>query len=313
VRGLGLAAGLLAALALGGVVVLAVAIAGTLGGGGGAPSAGALRSIPPAYLQLYEAAAETCPGLPWTVLAAIGTVESSNGQSTAPGVSSGSNFAGAEGPMQFEAATFSAFAVVAPGGADPPSPYDPPDAVYTAARMLCSNGGGDPSSLPAAVYDYNHSSAYVRQVLSLAGSYGSAEGGNGGSATAASAVSFAESQIGTPYVWGGSGPGGFDCSGLVQAAYAAAGVPLPRVARDQYDAGPRLAPGAPLEAGDLVFFGSSASDVEHVGIFVGYQGGDAVMVDAPNAGSGVRTDDFSASRGAAWGDEAYLGATRPAP
>ena len=53
-------------------------------------------------LALYQEAAITCPGLPWTILAAIGTIESDNGQSTLPGVHSGTNSAGAEGPMQFE-------------------------------------------------------------------------------------------------------------------------------------------------------------------------------------------------------------------
>jgi hypothetical protein len=58
-------------------------------------------------LTLYQTAAVVCPGLPWTVLAAIGTVESDNGQSNLPGVHTGANAAGAEGPMQFEPATFS--------------------------------------------------------------------------------------------------------------------------------------------------------------------------------------------------------------
>ena len=58
-------------------------------------------------LVLSQDAAATCPGLPWTVLAAIGTVESDNGQSTLAGVHGGANPAGAEAPMQFEPATFS--------------------------------------------------------------------------------------------------------------------------------------------------------------------------------------------------------------
>lgn len=79
-----------------------------LGVGSGAPSApsAATSSIPPAMLALYQEAAATCPGLPWTVLAAIGTVESDNGQSNLAGVHVGANAAGAEGPMQFEPATF---------------------------------------------------------------------------------------------------------------------------------------------------------------------------------------------------------------
>jgi hypothetical protein len=58
-------------------------------------------------LVLYQQAASTCQGLPWTVVAAIGTIESDNGQSNLPGVHSGANQAGAEGPMQFEPANFS--------------------------------------------------------------------------------------------------------------------------------------------------------------------------------------------------------------
>ena len=82
----------------------------------GGPSALALSDIPPSYLVLYLDAAQTCPGLPWGVLAGIGKVESDHGQSDAPGVHSGANFAGAEGPMQFEPATFAEYAV----DADPP-------------------------------------------------------------------------------------------------------------------------------------------------------------------------------------------------
>ena len=68
-------------------------------------SAAATSAIPAEMLSLYQAAAATCPGLPWTILAAIGTVESGNGTSSLPGVDSGANGAGAEGPMQFEPST----------------------------------------------------------------------------------------------------------------------------------------------------------------------------------------------------------------
>jgi len=69
-------------------------IASLLGGGGTTPSSTATGQIPAAMLLLYQEAATTCPGLPWTVLAAIGTVESANGTSTLPGVHSGLNAAG---------------------------------------------------------------------------------------------------------------------------------------------------------------------------------------------------------------------------
>jgi len=129
--------------------------------------------VPVWMLGLYRSAAATCPGLSWTVVAAIGTVESDNGQSTLPGVQSGANEAGAEGPMQFEPPTFAMYdEPVPPGGVTPPSPYDPTDAVYAAARMLCADGAGSPSSLGQAVFDYNHSGAYVAEVLSVARSYG---------------------------------------------------------------------------------------------------------------------------------------------
>jgi soluble lytic murein transglycosylase-like protein len=117
------------------------------------------------YLALYKAAAPTCPGLPWTVLAAIGQVESGHGRN--PSTSS----AGAMGPMQFEPATFSAYAVDGDhdGKADI---MDPADAIYTAAHYLCANGGGSSSAgLSSAVFHYNHAGWYVAMVLKLAGMY----------------------------------------------------------------------------------------------------------------------------------------------
>ncbi len=255
--------------------------------------------------------------MPWTVLAAIGTVESDNGQSTLAGVHSGANPAGAEGPMQFEPATFAAYdEPVPPGGSEPPSPYDPADAVYAAARLLCANGASGGTDLAAAVFAYNHSASYVAQVLALAQSLGgrgpSPAAGTPVTEAGAVAVAWALSQIGTPYVWGGESPGvGFDCSGLVQAAYRVAGVELPRVAQDQYDATPKLVPGQSLAPGDLVFFGGGPAAIDHVGIYAGRVGGTDVMIDAPHTGADVRADAFAATVGAPLGGLLFVGATRP--
>ncbi len=313
-----LAAGLAAAMV--GTVVLASAVS-LLGVGGGAPAASgaATAQIPAAMLTLYQQAAATCPGLPWTILAAIGTVESENGQSNLPGVHSGANSAGAEGPMQFEPATFAAYDEPVPsGGAVPPSPYDPTDAVYAAARLLCANGASGGADLSGAVFAYNHSASYVAQVLALARSYAAAPTGDAGAVASAAgagavAVSWTLSQIGTPYVWGGETPGvGFDCSGLVQAAYAAAGLALPRVAQDQYDRTPKLEPGTTLAPGDLVFFGGGPGSIDHVGLFAGVVDGQDVMIDAPHTGADVRAEAFPATPGASFGSLLFVGATRPA-
>jgi membrane-bound lytic murein transglycosylase B len=130
-------------------------------------SVAGLHILPPSaeYLALYKAAAPTCPGLPWTVLAAIGQVESGHGRN--PSTSS----AGAMGPMQFEPATFQAYAV--DGDHDgTASIMDPADAIYTAAHYLCANGGGSgPSGLSGAIFHYNHAGWYVAMVLKLAGMY----------------------------------------------------------------------------------------------------------------------------------------------
>jgi cell wall-associated NlpC family hydrolase len=303
--------------ALVGLAVVAAAVA-FLGGTVSEPSASAdaTAKIPPAFLALYQDAAATCEGLPWTVLAAIGTVESDNGQSDLPGVQSGANAAGAEGPMQFLPATFAEYARPVPtGGADPPSPYDPTDAVYAAARLLCANGAAGGVDIAGAIFAYNHSTSYVQQVLALAQSYG----GNAatpvdlsGSSAGAVAVEWALAQIGTPYVWGGETPGvGFDCSGLVQAAYAVAGMRLPRVAQDQYDGTPKVPAGSPLAPGDLVFFGGGPSSIDHVGLYVGVVDGQSVMVDAPYSGADVRAEGFPAMVGAPFGGLVFVGATRP--
>ncbi|MFD6194238.1 C40 family peptidase [Streptomyces sp. NPDC060275] len=97
---------------------------------------------------------------------------------------------------------------------------------------------------------------------------------------AAAAVAYAYQKLGSPYVWGATGPNAFDCSGLTQAAYRAAGVSLPRTTYAQIDAGRRV-PRSELLPGDLVFF---YSGISHVGIYVG----NGRMIHAPNPSAPVR-------------------------
>jgi cell wall-associated NlpC family hydrolase len=103
----------------------------------------------------------------------------------------------------------------------------------------------------------------------------------GGSAAARTAVDTAMAQIGDPYVWGAAGPDAFDCSGLVQYAYAAAGIRLPHSSRMQSTMGAPVSRDA-LQPGDLVFF---YSPVSHVGIYIG----DGQMVHASTSGVPVKT------------------------
>jgi cell wall-associated NlpC family hydrolase len=126
----------------------------------------------------------------------------------------------------------------------------------------------------------------------------------GGSAASpgAAALLNAQSRIGTPYRYGGSGPDAFDCSGLVAYAYRQAGVTLPRTAAQQY-ALARPVPRAELRPGDLVFFRWSGREVSHVGIYAG----DGQFVHAPQTGGQVRT----ASLDDGWYRERYAGAGRP--
>ncbi|MFF9631187.1 C40 family peptidase [Streptomyces fradiae] len=113
---------------------------------------------------------------------------------------------------------------------------------------------------------------------------------------AARAVSYAYGAIGKPYVWGATGPSGYDCSGLAQAAWRAAGVSLPRTTYSQINAGQRISR-AQLAPGDLVFF---YPGVSHVGIYVG----DGRMIHAPRTGSTVRLASVD--------DMPWAGATRVA-
>ncbi|MGY2116029.1 C40 family peptidase [Nocardia gipuzkoensis] len=282
-------------------------------GAGSAPSPSAREDIPPELLVLYQQAAGDCPGLDWSVLAAIGKVETDHGRSPLPGVRSGENSSGAGGLMQFLEPTFEGVVArhrIPEGGASPPSRYDPSDAVHAAAFYLCDSGA--PADLRAAIWAYNHADWYVDQVLDQAARYRATTPSGGGdcstvagaSPAAAQAISFACAQLGVAYVWGGNGPevnGGWDCSGLTQAAYRAPGITLPRTTYDQIHIGPRI-PENQLEPGDLVFYGTSDDNVHHVGLYLGA----GKMLHAPTFNEPVQISDFR------WPGDDYYAATRPA-
>lgn len=256
----------------------------------GGPSVLALADIPPQYLALYVGAAQTCPGLPWGVLAGIGKVESDHGRSDLPGVHSGANSAGAEGPMQFEPATFAEFAVSADHNGRP-SPYDPADAIYTAAAMLCADGAasGTRAGIRRAVFAYNHSDAYVADVLIRAARYTVPAP----SAAAASAIAFAVRQVGKPYQWGADGPSAFDCSGLVYAAYWAAGIQIARTTLGWQHDGPQV-PLSQIQPGDLLFSAGGDGTAANPGHVVMYLGG-GLVIQAPQPGQDVQIDPLDLS------------------
>jgi Transglycosylase SLT domain len=125
----------------------------------------ALTVIPTTYLGLYRRAAVTCPGLPWTVLAGIGTVETANGTNVHRSTK------GAEGPMQFEPSTWARYGIDADGDGVA-NIQDPTDAVFSAARYLCAAGASrGTTGIDQAVFAYNHAWWYVREVLVLANRY----------------------------------------------------------------------------------------------------------------------------------------------
>jgi uncharacterized protein YycO len=284
-------------------------VKGLFGNSSTQPSNEALSDIPGEYLALYQAAAPVCPGLDWSILAAIGKIESDHGRSPLVGVANGTeNYAGARGPMQFLQSTFDSVVArhpIAPGGQTPPSPWNKHDAIYAAAHYLCDSGAQ--KDIRRAIWAYNHADWYVDDVLAQAKKYGDAMTGTGDcnniqapNAVAAKAIAFACDQLGEPYVWGGNGETGWDCSGLVTAAYKAAGIAIPRTTQPEYEAGPLVPAGQPLIPGDLVFYGLP-SNVHHVGLYLGA----GKMVHAPTFGQPVQVSPYR------WSGDDYLAASRP--
>src|SRR4029077_7816157 len=138
------------------------------------------------------------------------------------------------GPMQFLWSTWQQYG-------DGGDIMNPSDAIPAAARKLLADGA--PANIPAAIFAYNHSPDYVSEVLSQANTY--AAGGysvsgaqqdncplaaarQAPSAITAQIISYAMTQMGKPYIYGATGPGAFDCSGLAMMAYRSAGLAIPR-------------------------------------------------------------------------------------
>ncbi len=294
-------------------------------------SQSARGSIPADYLALFQSVGKQYK-VPWVILAGIAKVESDDGQSTLPGVHSGANAFGAAGPMQIGiggaagnqwggAAVHSAAEKVNGVATDEngdgiASVYEPADAIAGAARYLLAHG--ILTNVSQAIFAYNHLESYVQAVLSYAALY--AGGGYTVSAatldsapaclagvgqapndSVATAIAYAEQQLGKPYLWGGTGPDAFDCSGLVMMAYRAAGIDIPRTSQQQWAFGPKVS-ASQAEPGDLVFFvGSDGTPTSpgHVGLVIG--GG--MMIEAYATGFPIRV--------APYGDRDPIGFTRP--
>lgn len=259
------------------------------------PSKQAQTAIPANYLRLYRDAGEKYH-VPWTILAGVGRVETDHGRLDANGVHSGTNVAGAAGPMQFLLSTWETYGVDGNGDGRR-DVYEPKDAIPAAARYLKASGA--PADLHRAIFAYNHAEWYVDMVLDWASRYANGGAvavaanfgpacveqalGQAPSGAAGKVIQFARAQLGEPYVWGAEGPNVWDCSGLVMMAYREAGVSIPRVTDDQITFG-RKVPKGHEKPGDLVFFRYDSGYVGHVGIVIG--GGK--MINAPQTGDVVK-------------------------
>jgi len=255
----------------------------------------AASDIPADYLRIYKKVGQEI-GVQWNVLAAIGKRETDHGRSQLPGVSSGTNYAGAAGPMQFLISTWGGKSKIKirPGingyasdgdGDGYGDVYDPADAILGAAKMLKRNGA--PDDLPRAIFVYNRATWYVDQVLEIAKRYAATgeigvpsdadpacDGGYVDSATSEvvqKILEYALAQRGKPYRWGGTGPDAFDCSGIIYMAYRNAGLSIPRTTFGQWPFGVQVRAGNE-QPGDLVFFNAGPNNGPgrpgHVGMVV---------------------------------------------
>ena len=236
----------------------------------------------PAEIQLLYQDAAAKFGVPWTLLAGVGMEETAHGRNTA------TSTAGAQGLMQFMPATFAAYGVDGDGDGAADI-HNPADSVYSAANYLVASGVlNGPDGVKQALYAYNHADWYVGDVLYYAHAYGGGQvlgstincppgAGNPNlpplaDERIAQVLTWAGQQVGKPYLMGANGPDAYDCSSLVQNAYAQIGITMPRTAQTQRDwlaAGNGYqVPAGDERPGDLVFTSSylGANQIGHVAI-----------------------------------------------
>ncbi|EFL33164.1 secreted transglycosylase [Streptomyces viridochromogenes DSM 40736] len=296
-----------------GVYIVAGNLVNGVGGGAKALAKGA---VPAAYSALVQKWGNLCPAISPALLAAQLYQESGFNPKA-------QSQAAAQGIAQFIPGTWASHGIDGDGDGDR-DVWDPKDAIPSAASYDCELAsyvkgvGGNPTENMLAAYNagayavikykgvppYSETQNYVKTITTLSQSFAAPVGRVDPSEQAAGAIEYAQKKLGTPYLWGGTGTaeqgGRFDCSGLTQAAYESVGVRLPRVANDQYNAGPHPKRDE-LLPGDLVFFSDDLTNsrtIRHVGIYVG--GG--YMIDAPRTGAVIRFDPIDTPD--------YFGATR---
>ncbi|GGU66515.1 transglycosylase [Streptomyces albospinus] len=311
----GIGAGLLLCL-VGLLVIGTYGAAAGLAGAAGRVVGLAKGAVPAAYQPMVQKWGTLCPAISPALLAAQLYQESGwNPRAQSP--------AGAQGIAQFIPETWAAHAVDGDGDGKKDI-WDPNDAIASAASYDCELAGyvkdapGNATENMLAAYNagayrviqyngvppYSETQGYVKSITTLAKSFEAPTGPVASSRQAAAAIYFAQEQLGKRYLWGGDGTadqgGRFDCSGLTKAAYHSVGIELPRVANDQWNAGPHPKRNE-LLPGDLVFFANDLNDprsIHHVGIYVG--GG--YMINAPYTGAVIRFDKIDTPD--------YIGATR---
>ena len=278
--------------------------------------------IPPAMLTLYQQAAATapaCPGRSWPPSApssrttASRTCPACTAAPTRPGPKDRCSSSRPPSPPTTSPSRRA--------GAVPPSPYDPTDAVYAAARLLCANGAAGGADLSGAVYAYNHSASYVAQVLALAQSYAAARRGGHGHVGRRRRV-----RVPAPWRCRGRCPrSGRPTSGVARRRASASTARVscrrptpwrawrcpgwPRTSTTRRRSWRRARPWRRATSSSSA---AARRPSTTSGLFVGVVGGQDVMVDAPHTGADVRAEAFPATPGAPFGSLLFVGATRPA-